>query len=161
MYGVTGGVRPRRRRHRQHLTGVTDSHETTAGHPGCMAGRPGRMGGAHRRRRVRQRNRRGRHRRTRRPGRGARQSEPGTVAVRIEETGGAFIEGFEVGLPFAAADSTVLASTPWTDIVESFRVDSIEDYYDRVLEQDVPAGRSSSRREGHQRRGARTREIDA
>lgn len=95
------------------------------------------MGGAHRRRRVRRRNRCGRHRRTRRPGRGAR---PVGARVRIEETGGAFIEGFEVGLRFAAADSTVLASTLWTDFVESFRVDSIEDYYDRVLEQDVPAG---------------------
>lgn len=70
----------------------------------------------------------------------ADQSEPGAVAVRIEEIDGFLIEGFEVGLRFETPDGEVIASTLWTDFVQSLWVDSIGDYYDSVLQQEVPAG---------------------
>jgi hypothetical protein len=68
------------------------------------------------------------------------ESEPGTIAVHIEEVGGVFIEGFEVGLRFETSDGEVIASTLWTDFVQSLGMASIDAYYDSVLEQDVPAG---------------------
>jgi hypothetical protein len=70
----------------------------------------------------------------------ADESEPGTIAVRIEEVDGVFVEGFEVGLRFETPDGEVIASTLWTDFVQSLGVESIDAYYDSVLEQDVPAG---------------------
>lgn len=68
------------------------------------------------------------------------ESAPGTIAVRIEEVDGVFIEGFEVGLRFETPEGEVIASTLWTDFVQSLGVESIDAYYDSVLEQDVPAG---------------------
>jgi hypothetical protein len=71
---------------------------------------------------------------------GTDESEPGTIAVRIEDVDGFFIEGFEVGLRFETPDGEVIASTLWTDFVQSLGAESIDAYYDSVLEQDVPAG---------------------
>jgi hypothetical protein len=68
------------------------------------------------------------------------ESEHGTITVRIEEVDGVFIEGFEVGLRFETPDGEVIASTLWTDFVQSLGVESIEAYYGSVLEQAVPAG---------------------
>lgn len=64
----------------------------------------------------------------------------GTIAVHIEEVEGVFVEGFEVGLRFETPDGEVIASTLWTDFVESLGTDSIDAFYDSVLEQEVPAG---------------------
>lgn len=64
----------------------------------------------------------------------------GTVAVELEEVGGVFIEGFEIGLRFEASDGTVIASTLWSDFVVSQGDQSIKAWYDSVLEQPVPAG---------------------
>lgn len=68
------------------------------------------------------------------------ESEPGTIAVHIEDVDGVFIEGFEVGLRFETPDGEVIASTLWSDFVQSLGVESIDAYYDSVLEQAVPAG---------------------
>jgi hypothetical protein len=67
-------------------------------------------------------------------------ADRGTVAVHIQELDGVFVEGFEVGLRFETPDGEVIASTLWSDFVESLDSESIEAYYDSVLEQDVPAG---------------------
>lgn len=64
----------------------------------------------------------------------------GMVGVHIEQVEGVFIEGFEVGLRFETPDGEVLMSTLWTDFVESLGTESIEAYYDSVLELGVPAG---------------------
>lgn len=74
------------------------------------------------------------------------QEGMGTVRVRIEPTG-RFIEGFEVGLRFETADGTVVASTLWSDFVESTGRTDIDAYYDSVLEQAVPAGVTTVRAE--------------
>lgn len=66
--------------------------------------------------------------------------DTGTIAVHIEEVEGVFVEGFEVGLRFEAPDGEVVASTLWTDFVESLGTESIDAFYDSVLEQEVPAG---------------------
>ena len=72
---------------------------------------------------------------------GAPTSEDtGTIAVHIEEVDGVFVEGFEVGLRFETPDGEVIASTLWSDFVESLGDESIDAYYDSVLEQEVPAG---------------------
>lgn len=64
----------------------------------------------------------------------------GTIAVHIQEMDGVFVEGFEVGLRFETLDGDVIASTLWSDFVQAQGSESIEAYYDSVLEQDVPAG---------------------
>ncbi len=64
----------------------------------------------------------------------------GTVAVHIQEMDGVFVEGFEVGLRFEQIDGEVIASTLWSDFVESLGSESKDAYYDSVLEQTVPAG---------------------
>lgn len=64
----------------------------------------------------------------------------GTVAVHIEEVAGPFIEGFEVGLRFETADGEVLDTVLWSDFVASQDSDSLDAFYDSVLEQEVPAG---------------------
>ena len=64
----------------------------------------------------------------------------GTVAVHIEEVAGAFVEGFEVGLRFETADGEVIDTVLWSDFVASQDSDSLDAYYDSVLEQEVPAG---------------------
>ncbi len=61
----------------------------------------------------------------------------GTITVRIEEVGGIFVEGFEVGLRFETGDGEVIATTLWSDFVNS-QPDG--DFYTSVLEQPVPAG---------------------
>ena len=64
----------------------------------------------------------------------------GEVTVQLAQTDGFYIEGFEVGLRFETADGDVIASTLWSDVVESAEDPSIDDYYDAVLHQPVPAG---------------------
>lgn len=57
-----------------------------------------------------------------------------------EETDGVFIEGFEVGLRFETPDGELIGSTLWSEFVESQGDESLDAYYDSVLEQEVPAG---------------------
>ena len=64
----------------------------------------------------------------------------GTIAVHIQELDGVFVEGFEVGLRFETPDGQVIASTLWSDFVEAQDSESIDAYYESVLEQNVPAG---------------------
>ena len=64
----------------------------------------------------------------------------GTVAVSLEPTDAIFIEGFEVGLRFSDADGDEINRVLWSDFVLTQTDDSIEAYYDSVLEQEVPAG---------------------
>jgi hypothetical protein len=64
----------------------------------------------------------------------------GTVAVSLEPTDGFLVEGFEVGLRFSDADGTEINRVLWSDFVASQGDDSIEAFYDSVLEQEVPAG---------------------
>lgn len=67
----------------------------------------------------------------------------GIVEVHMQNLpeGTFYIEGFDVGLRFEDGDATVLASTIWTQHVESTKPDAeITDFYDTVLEQPVPAG---------------------
>jgi hypothetical protein len=66
--------------------------------------------------------------------------DSGTVAVHIQEVDGVFVEGFEVGLRFETPDGQVIASTLWSDFIETLGSESIDAYYDSVLEQNVPAG---------------------
>ncbi len=70
----------------------------------------------------------------------AHVSEPGTIAVHIEDVDGVFVEGFEVGLRFETPDGEVIDSALWSDFVESLGDEAIDAYYDSVLEQEVPAG---------------------
>lgn len=65
---------------------------------------------------------------------------PGEIRVRLEDVDGVFTEGFEVGLRFDTADEKVIASTLWSDFVESTGRSDIDSYYDSVLVQSVPAG---------------------
>jgi hypothetical protein len=69
-----------------------------------------------------------------------RTAGSGTVAVHIEELDGVFVEGFEVGLRFETPDGEVLGSTLWSDFVQTQGDDSLDAFYDSVLEQEVPAG---------------------
>ncbi|MBT8247246.1 MAG: hypothetical protein KJN73_05495 [Acidimicrobiia bacterium] len=64
----------------------------------------------------------------------------GLVAVSLEEVGGFFHEGFEIGLRFENAEGEVIAATLWSDFVVSQGVKGLEDFYDSILEQVVPAG---------------------
>jgi hypothetical protein len=64
----------------------------------------------------------------------------GTVAVHLEETDAIFIEGFEVGLRFETAGGEVLDRRLWTQFVEGLGEESIDAFYDSVLEAEVPAG---------------------
>jgi hypothetical protein len=65
----------------------------------------------------------------------------GTIAVRLEETEGILIEGFELGLRFTdAATGEEIDRVLWSDYVASLGSDDIEAYYTSVLEQPVPAG---------------------
>jgi hypothetical protein len=64
----------------------------------------------------------------------------GTVAVHLEATEGIFVEGFEVALRFETGDGEVLDSLLWTEFVAGLGDQSIEAFYDSVLEQPVPAG---------------------
>jgi len=64
-----------------------------------------------------------------------------TIAVRMEETEGIFIEGFEVGLRFVdAATGTEIDRVLWTEFVASLDSTELDAFYDSVLEQPVPAG---------------------
>jgi hypothetical protein len=65
----------------------------------------------------------------------------GIVAVNIEEVGGVFIEGFEVGLRFETAAGQTIATTLWTDFVLGLDGEpTMDSWYDSVLTQPVPAG---------------------
>ncbi len=64
----------------------------------------------------------------------------GQIDVRLEETGGIFIEGFEVGLRFETVGGETLHAAQWTEeFAEAGRTD-IDAYYDGVLSRTVPAG---------------------
>jgi len=65
---------------------------------------------------------------------------PGQVHVRLEETTGVFIEGFEVGLRFETGAGEVIAATLWSDFVASTGRGDLDAYDDSVLTQEVPAG---------------------
>ena len=64
----------------------------------------------------------------------------GTVVVSLEPTDAIFIEGFEVGLRFTDADGNEVNRVLWSDFIAAQGDDSIDAYYDGVLEQEVPAG---------------------
>lgn len=66
---------------------------------------------------------------------------PGTIALSLEPVQGFFIEGFEIGIRFEDSIGQTIASTYWTDFVASLGEPSLEDYYESVLNQQVPAGR--------------------
>lgn len=75
------------------------------------------------------------------PGEGsAGDAADGTIAVRLEEVDGVFVEGFEVGLRFETTDGEVVDATLWSDVVTAQGSSEIDAYYDAVLEQPVPAG---------------------
>lgn len=67
-------------------------------------------------------------------------SATGVVTVRLEPVKGFFIEGFEIGLRFETGDGDTIDSMLWTDFVNLQGSPTIEDYYNSVLEQEVPAG---------------------
>ena len=65
----------------------------------------------------------------------------GTIAVRLEEAEGIFIEGFEVGLRFTdAASGEEIERVLWSDFVTSLGSGDVDAFYTSVLEQPVPAG---------------------
>lgn len=65
----------------------------------------------------------------------------GIVAVSLEEVGGIFVEGFEVGLRFEDGNGKRLGGTLWSDFIRSLDGEpSMDRWYDSVLEQVVPAG---------------------
>ncbi len=64
----------------------------------------------------------------------------GTVAVRLEQIDGVFVEGFEVGLRFETPEGNIISSTLWSEFIETQGDASLDAYYNSVLEQDVPAG---------------------
>lgn len=69
------------------------------------------------------------------------QAGIGVVTVQLEPVDGVFIEGFEVGLRFETVHGDVLGSTLWTDFInEQFIDPTMDDYYDGVVRQEVPAG---------------------
>ena len=72
--------------------------------------------------------------------RGEEARGEGTINVRLEPVNGFFIEGFEVGLRFETPDGETIASTLWTDFVESTDNSSLDAFYTSVLGQPVPAG---------------------
>lgn len=67
-------------------------------------------------------------------------ADPAVIAISLEETDGIFIEGFEVGLRFETGDGEVIDSTLWSEFVAASGDESLDAYYDSVLEQQVPAG---------------------
>ena len=71
---------------------------------------------------------------------GAADAGLGEIRVQLEEIDGVFIEGFEVGLRFETGDGELIASTLWSDFVESTGRTDVDAYYDSVLSQSVPAG---------------------
>ena len=64
----------------------------------------------------------------------------GQVDVRLEETGGIFIEGFEVGLRFETVEGETLAAMRWNEEFADVGRQDIHAYYDSVYHQTVPAG---------------------
>jgi hypothetical protein len=64
----------------------------------------------------------------------------GTVAIRLEEVDGVFIEGFEVGVRLETGDGEVVGSLLWTDAVAEQGDGDLEAFYDAVIERPVPAG---------------------
>jgi hypothetical protein len=65
----------------------------------------------------------------------------GTIAVRLEEAEGIFIEGFEVGLRFTdAATGEEIERVVWSDFVSSLGSGDVDAFYTSVLEQPVSAG---------------------
>ncbi len=64
----------------------------------------------------------------------------GTIAVQLEKLDGVLIEGFEAGLRFETLDGTTIAAVLWSDFVAAQGNPTLEDFYDSVLEQTVPAG---------------------
>ena len=64
----------------------------------------------------------------------------GQVRVRLEDAGGPFQEGFEVGLRFETGDGRPIAATLWSDFIASTGRTDIDSYYHSVLNQSVPAG---------------------
>ena len=64
----------------------------------------------------------------------------GQIDVRLEETGGIFIEGFEVGLRFETLEGETLGAALWTEEFDEAGRTDIDAYYDGVLHRTVPAG---------------------
>jgi hypothetical protein len=74
-------------------------------------------------------------------GNGDAADDTGTIAVSLEPVDGIFTEGFEVGLRFETATGEVLGTTLWSDFVQAQSAEpTMDDHYDSVLEQAVPAG---------------------
>ncbi len=66
--------------------------------------------------------------------------ETGWIDVRLEETGGIFIEGFEVGLRFETVEGATVAAIRWNERFAEVGRRDIHEYYDSVHHQSVPAG---------------------
>ena len=64
----------------------------------------------------------------------------GEIRVQLEDVGGIFTEGFEIGLRFETGDGELIASTLWSDFVASTGRTDMNSYYDSVLSQPVPSG---------------------
>jgi hypothetical protein len=71
---------------------------------------------------------------------GSGDADVGTVNVGLEPVEGYFIEGFEVGLRFETVDGEVIDALLWTDIVAAIDNPTIDDFYETVHRQPVPAG---------------------
>ena len=67
-------------------------------------------------------------------------AQTGIVNVGLAPVEGFFIEGFEVGLRFETSDGEVIDAMLWNDIVRSLDAPSVDDYYQHVHSQQVPAG---------------------
>jgi hypothetical protein len=66
--------------------------------------------------------------------------QTGVVNVGLAPVAGFFIEGFEVGLRFETAEGETIDAMLWTDIIDALGSPSIDDYYQHVHAQTVPAG---------------------
>ena len=67
-------------------------------------------------------------------------AETGVVNVGLAPVEGFFIEGFEVGLRFETGGGEIIEALLWSDIINALGGPSIDDYYQHVHAQVVPAG---------------------
>jgi hypothetical protein len=75
------------------------------------------------------------------PGQGEQVEPEATLAVDMEPIEFVFIEGFDVTMRFYGPDGDLVAEREWSDAVAAGGPsDDLDDYYDFVLRQVVPAG---------------------
>lgn len=64
----------------------------------------------------------------------------GTLALRVEEVDGVFVEGFEIGIRVENADGVAFLTTLWSEEVAEQGDGGVEAFYDTVAERSVPVG---------------------